>query len=187
MDQEKNSKLISTETLQAFVASLVITLIVYIGFAMPNEVLQVSMLPTFQEGDLIITDKAIQWLGGEDRGYDYEKGDIVVFRKRGSSTDLIKRIIATEGDTIKVANGKVYLNDEPLEEPYLNDDTATGAGSFLSEGQSKQIPEDSYIVMGDNRSNSRDSRFYDIKFVERSEMRGRVIFRYWPLSRFGKV
>lgn len=169
------------ETAQTIIVSLAITIFVYLVVAMPNEVLSVSMEPTFKEGDLIITNRTIQWLGGSE-GYNYKRGDIVVFQQPGNP-DLIKRVVGLPGDVIMIKDGKVFVNDQELVESYLNKSVVTRGADFMREGKPITVPAGSYIMMGDNRGNSHDSRYGDIGFVKREHMKGKVILRYWPYQR----
>ncbi|MBE5819268.1 MAG: signal peptidase I [Clostridiales bacterium] len=98
-----------------------------------------------------------------------------------NKTSYIKRVIGIEGDHIKIEDGKVYLNGEELEEPYLNDGIVTESRVYTD----IIVPEDYVFVMGDNRSHSTDSREFGCVPVERLE--SRVAFRFWPFSKFGKV
>ena len=86
----------------------------------------------------------------------------------------IKRIIGVAGDTIKIEDGKVYLNGELLDEPYLNEGMTTEA-----------VPDGYVFVMGDNREHSTDSRSFGCIPVDKIE--SRVAFRFWPLNKFGGV
>jgi len=108
------------------------------------------------------------------------RGDIVVFTRpkleSGAPTikDLIKRVIATPGDTIESSGGHLLINGRVLVEPYLPPGTITS-------GVDRQvIPSGEYWVMGDNRSNSRDSRFFQA--IPKSLVVGRAFVRVWPLS-----
>lgn len=93
----------------------------------------------------------------------------------------IKRIIAIEGDKIEIKNGKVYLNDEELEETYLPEGTQTYQGNY----NCLEVPEDCVFVMGDNRNSSIDSRTFGCIPINKIE--GIVFFRYWPLNEFGEI
>jgi len=88
----------------------------------------------------------------------------------------VKRLIALPGETIEIKNGVVYINDSPLEEPYVKN------RDFLSM-EKVTVPRGQYFMMGDNRPNSQDSRFWG--FVPKNYLRGPAFFRYWPLSRIG--
>lgn len=134
-----------------------------------------SMLPTIQLQDRLIFDKLFY-------RYDkLERGDIIMFKApegSGEHDDLVKRIIGLPGETLEVREGKVWINGEALEEPYLNE---------MPEYELKptNIPEHSYMVFGDNRNNSKDSHVWG--FVPTANIEGRVLVRYWPLERWGAL
>ena len=137
-----------------------------------------SMLPTLKVNDRLIIDKV---------SYNFnqpQRGDIVVFNptdtlKEQKFTDaFIKRIIGLPGDQVMVKSGKVLVNDKPLTETYINElpdkdyDTVT-------------VPPNSYFVMGDNRNNSYDSRFWGA--VPKDRIIGRAVIRFWPFDRLGSI
>ncbi|GIV45075.1 MAG: signal peptidase I [Bacteroidia bacterium] len=172
------------DLIQSLSISLILCAIIYILVAMPNQVQGSSMEPTVHQGEIILTNKITNWLGdteiGHKLGLNYSRGDIIVFRKPGLS-DFIKRIIAEPGDKIEISDGRVFINDTLLDESeYLPEGTKTEAGTFLRENKPLIVPEGSFFVMGDNRSNSQDSRFYEVGFVKKEWIRGEVIIRYWP-------
>ena len=117
--------------------------------------------------------------------YDYEPEGIIAkfnyYVLEFSKTSYIKRIIAVEGDHIKIEEGKVYLNGEELEEPYLRESIITKGENFTD----ITVPEGYVFVMGDNRSHSTDSRSFGCIPIEKIE--SRVLIRFWPLNKFGKV
>lgn len=117
--------------------------------------------------------------------YDYEpKGIFAKFSYyvlEFSKTSYIKRVIGIEGDHIKIEDGKVYLNGEELEEPYLRDGITTESSLFTD----ITVPEGYVFVMGDNRPHSTDSRSFGCIPVEKIE--SKVWIRFWPLNKFGKV
>jgi signal peptidase I len=161
-----------------------------------------SMLPTLQINDKLIVDKVSY------RFNDPQRGDIVVFMPpdqasiclgynppsqrdqaptAGGSPQaqevkpkdaFIKRVIGLPGDRIEVKQGRVYVNDEPLQEKYIDD---------APQYQLPQVtvPQNSYMVLGDNRNNSCDSHYWG--FVPRQNIIGRAIVRFWPLNRFGEL
>ncbi len=107
-----------------------------------------------------------------------ERGDIVVFKYPDDpeqKTLYVKRVIGLPGDTVEVKNGGVYINGaaEPLEEDYLKEEPMGTFGPYV-------VPEDSYFMMGDNRNNSLDSRYWENKFVEEDKILGKVFLRYFP-------
>jgi len=96
----------------------------------------------------------------------------------------IKRVIALPGEKIKIENGIVYINDKPLEEPYLQEGVITEAltNNYFME---LTVPEDSVFAMGDNRKQSTDSRSFGCIPIEKIE--SKVWIRFWPFSLFGKI
>ena len=134
-----------------------------------------SMANTLHHGDRLVLTTAF---------YTPDYGDIVVIR-RDNGQPIIKRVIAMEGDTVSIDSETetVYLNGELLNEPYL--DVSTPAlfnftGPFT-------VPADSVFVMGDNRSNSVDSRAPSVGAVPIEDIMGEAVFRVWPFSRFGSI
>ncbi len=167
------------DTLETIVISLAIFVLVYQFLFQPHQVDGHSMVPTFQNGDYILTDKLSY------RFHPPKRGDIIVFRApQDERVEFIKRIIAIPGDTVMVKNQQVWLNGKALKEPYTNDGI-TPADAFLREGRAVEVPTGNYIVMGDNRLHSSDSRHWG--FVRSDEIIGRVFFRYWPLQTFGPI
>lgn len=140
-----------------------------------------SMTPTLQNGDQLIIEKISSRFGG------IKHGDIVTIYIHGMLDEgkdyLIKRVIALEGDTIRIDNGKVYLNGELLEEDYIRGDY-THEERLISE---LKIGKGQVFVMGDNRlkGGSNDSRSLGV--FDLSAIRGRAIFRWYPFSRLGKL
>jgi len=178
------------DLLQTIVVALSICVVIYLFIATPNEVHGQSMEPNFHDKELLLTNKIVQLLGSTQLKAvvgDYKRGDVVIFKHTLSQDDFIKRIIAVENDTVMIKDGSVYVNNVKLNETFLPNGRRTEAGNFLTEGQMVKVPEDSYIVLGDNRGNSTDSRSNLVGFVKRSQLKGRVFFRYWPLDTFGVV
>jgi signal peptidase I len=134
-----------------------------------------SMLPTIQIGDFILTKTKIFIKN------NLTYGDIVVFPwPKDPSKDFIFRIIALGGDEIEIKNKKVYLNGNYLEEPYIinRDPRIIDSKDFVRDNFGpKKIPDDCIFVMGDNRDESNDSRFWG--YVKKSAVKGRAYFIYW--------
>jgi signal peptidase I len=175
------------DTLQTIIFALAISIVMYLFIATPNQVDGLSMYPNLHNNDILLTNKFIQIAGGEGhifKGYDYKRGDMVVFQEP-NRPDLVKRIIGLPGETIKVEGGRIFLNDEVLVEEYIPADVPTEAGQFLAEGKEKTIPPGSYAVFGDNRTNSKDSRTLEVAFVKREYLKGSPFLRIFPLSDFG--
>lgn len=175
--------------LQSVVIAISICIVIYIFIATPNQIDGESMYPTFENGEIILTNKLSVWLGNSEIGkslsLDYQRGDIVVFQKPGNK-DFIKRVIGMPGDKIRIDNGYVFINGEKLEESdYLSPSTFTRGGTFLrDDGEDIEIPQGKYAMMGDNRNNSHDSRYIDIGFIDREWIKGKVILRYLPINKF---
>jgi signal peptidase I len=133
-----------------------------------------SMYDTLKNGEILLLNKTNK---------NYKRFDIVVINKNGSK--LIKRIIGLPGESIEYKNNSLYINNK-----YVKDVSKEVTADFSLEElyNYKIIPEGYYFVMGDNRNHSSDSR--DIKYVgliKKSEIKGKAMFRVWPLNRFGKV
>lgn len=180
------------DILQTVVLALAFSLFIYLVFLIPSQVEGPSMEPNFYNRELLFADRTVQWIGATPLGagvYDYNKGDVVIFDFNG--INLIKRVIATEGDTIRIENNKVFVNGTQLEEIYLPEGRVTtlpdSSRSTLREGEDNIVPENSYFLMGDNREISKDSRYSDVGFVERKQLKGRVFLRYWPVDKFGII
>lgn len=128
-----------------------------------------SMENTIMAGDRILALRTSYWLG------EPERGDITVFRYPDDPTGntlYVKRIIGLPGDTVQVEDGEVFVNGETLEEDYIAEITDGDFGPYT-------VPEGCYFMMGDNRNHSVDSRFWENKFVEKDEILGKVVLRYY--------
>lgn len=180
--QKKSSgvKAYLIEFFQTLAVCLVIGILIYWLVAQPHKVSGVSMMPNFHNNDYIITNKIGYRL------YPPKRGDVVVLNNpKDLSEAFIKRIIGLPGEKIRVQNGHVYINGEKLNEPYLAADLLTAPGAFLSEGNEVAIPQGDYIVIGDNRPQSLDSREWG--YAPREDIIGQVFFRYWPKETLGLI
>ena len=173
------------DIIETVVVALSIFLIVYLFIMQPHQVNGESMFPTYHNGEYLMTDKLSYKFGTPKRG------DVVVFEAppaaqcpEGTGCDFIKRVIGLPGDTIEIKNNAIYLNNEKLNEPYLDSTVITKAGEYTSHGPI-MVPEGSYFVNGDNRPHSSDSRVWGP--VELSRIVGKVFFRYWPPNRAGII
>ena len=136
---------------------------------------------------VVPTGSMIPTINKEDKGvisviYNTEnmkRGDIIVFHSNEYDELLIKRLIGLPGDDIEIKNGIVSVNGEELKEDYVkNKDDYNG--TF-------KVPEGKYFFLGDNRPNSADSRYWDDPYVSSSDIKGKLQFRFYPLSDFGRV
>lgn len=117
-----------------------------------------------------------------------ERGDVVIFHYPDDPTGktyYVKRIIGLPGDVVDVRDGGVYLNgsDTPLDEPYSKEPMETGFFGPLH----YEVPEDSYFMMGDNRNDSWDARFWDNTWVKEDKIIAKVLFRYFPFNKMGTI
>jgi signal peptidase I len=145
-----------------FVAGLVATLP-----ALSVQVEGMSMAPALHPGQLVVLNRAAYLFGRPHRG------DLVVFRSpAGGSTPTIKRVIGLPGDSVRVDAGRVFVNDAPLDEPYVvfDDDY-----SYPVDGRPARVPDAAYFVLGDNRQASADSHLG--WFVPADDLLGQA----WPL------
>ena len=132
-----------------------------------------SMLPTIEEGDYILVSKATYFFT------EPQRGDIIVLHSpRESNTDLIKRVIALPGDTVEIKDKTVFVNDTPLDEPYIMEPPRY----FVPR---EEIPTGQYFVLGDNRNNSSDS--HRGWTVPRENIVGKTFVTYWPPYRCGTI
>lgn len=110
------------------------------------------------------------------------RGDVIVFKApTDEDKDFIKRVIGIPGDSVMIENGYVYVNGKQVnEDPYLDDDVRTYGGSYIADGETVTVPEGQYIVMGDNRPFSSDSREWGP--LKKEDIIGKSFFVYWPLD-----
>lgn len=131
-----------------------------------------SMTPTLVDGEIIFSVKTS----------DYEPGDIIAFYY--NNRILVKRVIGSPGDWVDIdEEGNVFVNDMPLDEPYVSEKALGECNIELP----YQVPDARVFVMGDHRTTSVDSRHTTIGCVAEEQIVGRIIFRVWPLDRFGNV
>ena len=180
------------EIVETLVLTLVIYLVIHNFVAQPFEVEQMSMVPTVNPGEYVLIDKI------SPRFNDYQRGDIVVFQPPDGfgqgGVPFIKRVIGIPGDTVSLENGRVFVapaggSPVQLDEPYVVrgiDGTAAPTLPRNAEGTTSwTIAAGTYFVMGDNRPDSQDSRFFGP--VKRDLFVGRAWLRYFPLDRIGFV
>lgn len=181
MSFAKNLVVFFWEFFETIIVSLAIFLVLYMFVFQPHQVNGLSMYPTLQDKEYLLTNKFI---------YRFNLpsfGDIIVFQAPNHEEyDYIKRIIGLPGDKIKLTDGNFLVNGAMLDEStYLSSDVYTGGENFLKEGQEVVVPADNYFVAGDNRSNSSDSRNFG--FVPKKNIVGRAWISYWPLNRIGII
>lgn len=180
----------------AIVLALLLNNFVIVNATVPSG----SMENTIQIGNRLLGFRFSYWFS------DPQRGDIVVFKypvdkALGKNTNYIKRIIGLPGETVEIRNGKIYIDgsETPLEETYLKEEW-----TVRNDGYTFKIPEDSYLMLGDNRNNSSDSRYWAEKalqygaadtveeamtfsYVPRDLILGKAYFRYWPLNKISSL
>ena len=157
--------------LAALLTAMVLRLAVVQAFNIPS----ISMERTLLVGDRVLVNKLNKHV---------HRGDVIVFKRppgeeAAAIKDLIKRVIALPGETVSAKDGKLLVNGEALDEPYLQPGTQT----IMDE--SVTVPKGYVWVMGDNRSQSRDSRFFGP--IKQSLIIGHAFIRVWPPNRFGSI
>ena len=168
------------ENLQILAIALALALVIRAFVAEPRFIPSESMLPTLEVGDRLVVEKI---------SYHFRApaiGEIVVFdppqqlQLQGYAKDqaFIKRVMGTPGQIIQVKDGKVYRNNVPLQEDYIAEPPDYQMPAV-------QVPEGQLFVMGDNRNNSRDSHAWG--FLPQQNIIGHACFRFWPMTRIGRV
>lgn len=152
------------------VSAVVVILVVFLFPVVQLE--GTSMAPTLQSGDVIIS------ISGAKIG----SGDIIAFYR--NNTIFVKRVVAVGGDIVNIdGKGVVYVNDLPLDEPYLLERAKGSCDIPLP----YQVPIGQYFVLGDHRSASVDSRHVAIGCISEDMVIGQVVWRIWPLNRLGML
>ena len=213
MEEKASSKVKDIlEWAYCIIIAVVLALLFRYYIGTPTIVKQPSMYNTLEEGQRLILSRWTRTVKGT-----YKRGDIITFEAPSQTqmstfdvdmnnpvaiydykpngifakfsyyvlefnkTSYIKRVIGVAGDHIKIESGKVYLNGQELNEPYLRDGIKTEQKVFTD----IIVPENCVFVMGDNRPQSMDSRSFGCIPLEKIE--SKVVIRFWPLNKFGKV
>ncbi|MEX2659681.1 MAG: signal peptidase I [Acidimicrobiales bacterium] len=159
----------------AFAVALLVKTFLIQAFYIPSE----SMFPALTKNDRVLVNKLSYEL------HDINRGDLVVFERPpeepdSAVRDLIKRVIALEGETIEGRGGVIHIDGDPLEEPYLQPGVVADAGSC---GLTRMVIPDGHVfVMGDNRGSSRDSRCFGA--IHADLIVGRAFVKVWPVFDF---
>ncbi|MGN0372279.1 MAG: signal peptidase I [Enterocloster sp.] len=163
--------------IQIIVAAVVIALV------LNNFIIANSRVPTGSMENTIMSHSRVIGSRLAYLNSDPKRGDVVIFHFPDDITGktyYVKRVIGLPGETVTIIDGKVYINDsaEPLDEPYLKEPMEGSYGPYT-------VPEGCYFMLGDNRNNSLDARFWDNQFVEKDKIIAKVLFSYYP--KIGKV
>ncbi|MCL4474825.1 MAG: signal peptidase I [Nitrospirae bacterium] len=184
---KKTKKQILWEYTKAVITALILALFIRAYFIQAFKIPSGSMIPTLQIGDHILVNKFIYGTKipfSDNRVLVFRKprrGDIIVFKyPEDPSRDFIKRVIAVEGDVIESRNKVIYVNGNPVNEPYTQhtDTTLKPRGIEPRDNFGPYIvPKEKLFMMGDNRDQSYDSRYWG--YVDMKEIRGEALIIYW--------
>jgi signal peptidase I len=195
---EKPEKSIFKTVLEYVVTLAIIVAAIFViqAFVIVNaRIPSASMENTIMTGERLFGNR-LAYLFGEPERYD-----IIIFKYPDDESQLfIKRIIGLPGETVIISGGEVYAVDcytdttgvsdeELIEDPMMFEDTIMLDDSFIKEPMNEdeglvfRVPDDEFFVLGDNRNNSSDSRYWDDHFVSRDEILGEALLRYWPFNK----
>ena len=152
---------------------LIVNNFIIINAKIPSE----SMENTIMTGDQIFGNRLAYLNHGPERY------DIIIFKYPDNESKLfIKRVIGLPGETVTIRDGKVYINDnkKPLDDSFIPEPMEGDFGPY-------EVPEDHYIVLGDNRNWSKDSRFWNNTYVARDKILGKAVLRYYPFNKIGFI
>ncbi len=138
-----------------------------------------SMLTTLNDRDNLIVQKISYYF------HDPERFDIIVFRpavRQDGKEYFIKRVIGLPGETLEIKDGLVYIDGERLEEDVYGHEVMYDRDGTLLDFGPVEVPEGEVFVLGDNRNNSKDSRYPDVGTVTKKQISGKVFVRFWPLN-----
>lgn len=189
---KKRKKSLWREYAEALIVALVLALIIRAfvvqAFKIPSE----SMLPTLQVGDHLLASKFAYGIKIPFtdtyiyKGHDPERGDIIIFPyPNDPSIDYIKRVVGIPGDVIEVRDKQLYRNGMPVKEGYIQHSDPDGRQRIRDQFGPVTVPQNKYFVMGDNRDNSADSRFWG--FVDRNDIRAKAWRIYWSWGGFDDI
>ena len=172
---DKNTKLVIREWIESllidFILAMIIRAFIFQAFKIPTS----SMEPTLKAGDRILVSKFI---------YRFSKPqawDVIVFKyPLDPKRDFIKRLVATQGETVSIDDGKVFVDGRIVDNPHMLE-YYYNRGNYGAAGQKITVPKDKLYVLGDNSFNSQDSRYWG--FVPEKNLIGKAFVIYWPLNR----
>lgn len=190
--RRKGKKSVWREYAEALIIALLLALVIRTfivqAFKIPSE----SMLDTLQVGDHLLASKFAYGLKIPFtdtyiyKGSDPQRGDIIIFKyPNDPSVDYIKRVVGVPGDVIEVRDKQLYRNGQPVKETYIRHTDPRGTEPLRDNYAPVTVPEGKYFVMGDNRDNSLDSRFWG--FVDRDAIRAKAWRIYWSWGGLGDI
>ncbi len=161
---------------------LIIAVFILLGVfvAQPVVVEGTSMLPQLHDGERLLVNKLVYYKFQSVSWGHIERGDIIVFwYPKDPEKSYVKRVIGLPGEMVEVRDGVILINNQELNEPYLDSEYNRSLPSY----EPKKVDEHYYFVMGDNRDNSSDSRLWGL--VPEKYIYGKAFFRYWNPSNIG--
>lgn len=162
-----------------FASALVVALLLKNYVIINADIPTGSMENTIMPGNRLIGSRLSYLKDGPERG------DIVIFRYPDNEEELyVKRVIGLPGETVDIRDGYIYIggSEVPLTEDYLKEEWTVATGDYHF-----QVPEDSYLMLGDNRNDSWDARYWNNTYVQREKILGKAVVIYWPLQNVGKL
>nr|WP_317359571.1 signal peptidase I [uncultured Tyzzerella sp.] len=179
-DNKENSKpaLTKAQKIKKELIDIIKTIViaVIVAFIITNFIIVNAVVPTGSMKNTILPNDRLIAFRLSYLFSEPQRGDIVVFKAPDDESVLyVKRIIGLPGETVNIVDGKVYINDsnEPLEDDYIMEEMLGSFGPYV-------VPEGSYFMMGDNRNDSQDSRYWTNTFLPEDNILGKVIFKYYP-------
>lgn len=154
-----------------------------IAFVLTNFIIANSVVPTGSMENTIMPKSRVLGSRLTYKFSDPQRGDIAIFiypddKERGKTTYYVKRIIGLPGETVDIVDGKIYIDgsDTPLDEPYLHEEMDMYGKDHLH----YEVPEGHYFMLGDNRNDSHDARFWKNKYVPEEDLVAKVYLEYFP-------
>lgn len=193
-EERMGKKKIIKEYLEPIVIAILIALFIRTFIVQAFKIPSSSMEPTLQVGDHLLVNKFIYGIKIPFMDTKYfqfrkpQRGDIVVFiYPKDRSKDFIKRVVGTEGEKIEIVRDKIYINDQLIDDPWGHYDERNPAVKYLQPMERfgpVVVPKGSFFVLGDNRDNSQDSRFWG--YVNFSEVKGKAFIIYFSWDRYAQ-
>jgi signal peptidase I len=191
-------KSVAREYFESIVIAVIMALFIRTFVVQAFKIPTGSMEPNLLIGDHLLVNKFVFGPGSFERAilptHDVRRGDVVVFKyPEDPERDFIKRVIGLPGETLELKGRKIHINGKPIDEPYAHY-LPRPSGEGLHESTSDDVrnaygpvvvPPDAYFVMGDNRDNSQDSRYWG--FLPRDLVKGRALFIYWSFEPDGSI
>ncbi|RJX24072.1 MAG: signal peptidase I [Dethiobacter sp.] len=154
------------EWARSILLAIVLAVLIRLFFFQVTVVEGTSMFPTLKNHERLIVNKAVYYLKQP------HKGEIIVFNF-SPRRDFIKRVVALEGDVVEIKNGRLFVNNQSIEEPYIKNYNTMDFGPAV-------IPQGHAFVLGDNRNNSMDSRDPAVGYISLEQIKGKASLVFWP-------